>query len=104
MGMLFVEIGREVSPKDITHRYVKAAVTGIIDNKFVVVIKQDKTHEIVRVEDLVLNDKVYNSDDLKNKKGDLFNAVNQPKQGNDFDRFKNNLKQKTTDVLIKKAG
>lgn len=102
--MLFVELGREVSPRIAELRDNKAAITGIINNKFVVIIKQDKTSEVVRLKDLVLNEKVYSMDELKNGSADLFKPVEPKKKLTDFDRFKLNLEQKVVSELLKAKG
>lgn len=97
--MLFVELGREVSPIKLTERKHKAIITGIKDNKFVVVLKQDKSHEIIRLKDIVLNDKVY---DLENiEKSGFFKTEKEENKTNDFERFKINLRKRVEDELLK---
>merc|ERR1711976_186114 len=98
MGMLFVEIGREVAMRKLQHRDNKAVVTGIIDNKFIVIVKQDKTNEVIRVDDIVLCDKVHNVDSLE--KDGFFNVA-EKRITSDFDRYKMNLRTKIADELYR---
>lgn len=102
--MLFVELGREVSPKSIQHREIKAVITGIISNKFVVIMKQDSTSEVVRLRDIVLNDTVYSLEELKNKDHQFFKCVATKKTTSDFDRFKLKLEEKVVSELLKSKG
>lgn len=102
--MLFVELGREVSPRSLKHREHKAVITGIKDNKFVVIKKQDRSFEIVRLRDVVLNDKVYDLKEMENEDHEFFKRVEAPKKETDFDRFKSNLEKKIIDELVKARG
>jgi len=99
--MLFVELGREVSPLNINMRNNKAVITGIKDNKFVVILKQDKTYELVRLRDVVLNDKVYNLDELKNEGHEFFQMDAPQKKSTDFERFVLSLRKRVEDELVK---
>merc|ERR1712235_26175 len=84
MGMLFVEVGRVVRPRDLSMRNHKAVIADIIDNKFIVVIKQDKTREVIRVDDIILENEVL---DVKNIKSDFY-KLQENKKSTDFERFK----------------
>lgn len=98
--MLFVELGREVSPLNLKCRGHKAVITGIKDNKFVVVLKQDKTYEVVRLKDVVLNDKVYDLEELKDQSHEFFNSIPVEKIGSDFERFIIKLKSKVEKEVL----
>lgn len=98
--MLFVELGREVSPLNIKLREHKAVITGIKDNKFVVVLKQDRSHEVVRLKDVVLNDKVYDLEELNNGSHEFFNAKTSQEESSDFDRFKLALEKRIIDEMV----
>lgn len=98
--MLFVEIGREVLPRNIALRNNKAVITGIKDNQFVVIMKQDKTFELVRICDIVLSDKVYTEDELKNDSCEFFKKASESKKMNDFERFKIQLEKRVVEELI----
>ena len=102
--MLFVELGREVSPRNIAFRDEKAVITGIIDNKFVVIMKTDSTSEVIRLKDIVLNDKVYSLDELKNKGHDFFKVKSVKKSTTDFERFKQRLEEQVVAELLKAKG
>jgi len=102
--MLFVELGREVSPRSLKSRGFKAVITGIKDDKFVVVQKQDMSFEMVRLADVVLNDKVYNLDEMKSPNHEFFKKVEAAKEDNDFDRFKTNLEKRIVSELVKSKG
>lgn len=78
-----------------------AVITGIIDGKFVVVMKQDKNSEVVRVEDIVLGEKVYNLEQLD--KSDFYNNTNS-EQLSDFERYKLNLKKQVVERLLQEQG
>ena len=97
--MLFVELGREVSPLNLNMRKHKAVITGIKDNKFVVILKQDRTHEVIRLKDIVLNDKVYDLESIE--KSDFFKVEKEEKKYNDFERFKVNLAFKVGEEVLK---
>lgn len=99
--MLFVELGREVSPRSLKHRELKAVITGIKDERFVVVQKQDRSFEVVRLKDVVLNDKVYDLNELKDPSHEFFRKVETAKKYNDFDRFKMDLERRVVEELIK---
>lgn len=101
--MLFVELGREVSPRCIKNRHFKAVITGIINNKFVVVLKQDKTSEVVRLKDVVLNEPVYDLEELK-EGHEFFRIEKKEKKSSDFDRFKAELENRIVEELIKAKG
>ncbi|ORD97230.1 hypothetical protein HERIO_882 [Hepatospora eriocheir] len=98
--MLYVEIGRLVAARNLKDRHNKAIITGIIDNVFFVVFKQDKTYEIVRANDIVLEDKVYDLKDLENDNCEFYNLSN-VRQTNDFDRF---IERKTKEIGDKIAA
>jgi hypothetical protein len=102
--MFFVELGREVSPRLLDNRQNKAVITGILNNKFVVILKKDSTSEVVRLRDIVLNETVYNLEDLKNKNNAFFKAENKQVEASDFDRFKLNLEEKIVSELLKSKG
>ncbi|ELA41468.1 uncharacterized protein VICG_01452 [Vittaforma corneae ATCC 50505] len=102
--MLFVELGREVSPRSLKLRSVKAVITGIKDEKFVVIQKQDRSFEVVRLKDIVLNDKVYDLNELKDPNHEFFKQVETAKKCNDFDRFKMDLEKRVIEELIKAKG
>jgi hypothetical protein len=102
--MLFVELGREVSPRNIAFREHRAVIIGIINNKFVVVMKVDGTSEVIRLRDIVLNDKVYSLDELKNKNHEFFKVESKKKSTTDFDRFKQRLEEKVVSELLKNKG
>lgn len=102
--MLFVELGREVSPKNINFREHKAVITGIINNKFVVIMKADGSNEVIRLRDVVLNDTVYTLDELKNKNHKFFQATSKKNTTTDFDRFKQNLQEQVVSELLKAKG
>ena len=99
--MLFVEIGREVAMRELENREHKAVVTGIIDNKFIVILKKDKQSEVIRVDDIVLCDKVY---DLNNLESEGFFKVEEKKVETDFDRYKQTLRQRITEKLLEETG
>lgn len=84
-----------------TKRNCMAVITGIIDGKFVVVMKQDKNSEVVRVEDIVLGEKVYNLEQLD--KSDFYNNTNS-EQLSDFERYKLNLKKQVVERLLQEQG
>lgn len=99
--MLFVELGREVSPLNTKLREHKAVITGIKDNRFVVVLKQDRSHEVVRLKDIVLNDKVYDLEELKNESHEFFKTKASQECSSDFDRFKLALGRRIIDEMLK---
>lgn len=99
--MLFVELGREVSPLNVEMREHKAVITGIKDNKFAVVLKQDGSHEVVRLKDVVLNDKVYDLEELKDKNHEFFKVKESQDKSSDFDRFKLALEKRVIDEMIR---
>ncbi|EED41521.1 hypothetical protein EBI_26964, partial [Enterocytozoon bieneusi H348] len=78
-----------------------AVITGIIDGKFVVIMKQDRSNEVVRVEDIVLGEKVYDLEQLE--KSDFYNSTNN-EQLSDFDRYKLNLRKQVVDRLLREQG
>lgn len=78
-----------------------AVITGIIDGKFVVIMKQDRSNEVVRVEDIVLGEKVYDLEQLE--KSDFYNSTNN-EQLSDFDRYKLNLRKQVIDRLLQEQG
>ncbi|EED43348.1 hypothetical protein EBI_26672, partial [Enterocytozoon bieneusi H348] len=78
-----------------------AVITGIIDGKFVVIMKQDRSNEVVRVEDIVLGEKVYDLEQLE--KSDFYNSTNN-EQLSDFDRYKLNLRKQVIDRLLREQG
>lgn len=96
--MLFVELGREVSPLNKEFRSHKAVITGIKDSKMVIIQKQDKSFEIVRLKDLVLNDKVYDLATLADS--GFFAPIPAETKSNDFERFKIRLTKQVEDELI----
>ena len=98
LPMLFVEVGRQVFMRSMAKRNYMAVITGIIDGKFVVIMKQDRSNEVVRVEDIVLGEKVY---DLE--KSDFYNSTNN-EQLSDFDRYKLNLRKQVVDRLLREQG
>lgn len=102
--MLFVELGREVSPRSLKIREHKAIITGIKDEKFVIIQKQDKSFEVVRLKDIVLNDKVYDLNEIKNPNHEFFKKVEAPKKANDFDRFKSDLEKRVINEVLKTKG
>ncbi|OQS54277.1 hypothetical protein EHP00_2068 [Ecytonucleospora hepatopenaei] len=125
--MLFVQLGREVAMRQLKHRDEKGVITGIIDNKFVVIVKQDRSSEVVRVDDFVLNDKVYsfesssvsNTNDNDNNSNitvdtgkriiktleseGFFNKNNTVKKEemSDFERYKITIRDKVAEKIIK---
>lgn len=102
--MNFVQIGREVEPRLKTNRHHKAVITGIKDNKFVVIMKQDRSYEIVRLNDVVLTDNVYSMEDLKSNSCAFFKTVEAPKKSSDFERFKSGLESRIVAEMIKEKG
>jgi hypothetical protein len=102
--MLFVELGREVSPRSLKHREFKAVITGIKDEKFVVIQKQDRSFEVIRLKDVVLNDKVYDLNELKDANHEFFKKVETAKKENDFDRFKIDLEKRVANEILKSKG
>lgn len=102
--MLFVELGREVSPRSLKHRDAKGVITGIKDDKFVVIQKQDKSFELVRLKDIVLNEKVYDLEELKSGDHEFFKKVETAKKNSDFDRFKAGLEKRVIEELVKAKG
>ena len=96
--MLFVEVGRQVFMRSMAKRNYMA---GIIDGKFVVIMKQDRSNEVVRVEDIVLGEKVYDLEQLE--KSDFYNSTNS-EQLSDFDRYKLNLRKQVIDRLLREQG
>lgn len=98
--MKFVQLGREVLPREIELRHHKAVIVGIKNDKFVVILKQDHTREIVRLEDVVLSDKVYNMDELKDESCEFFKIEEPAKPMNDFERFKEELRMETAKKMI----
>lgn len=99
--MLFVEVGRQVFMRSMAKRNYMAVITGIIDGKFVVIMKQDRSNEVVRVEDIVLGEKVYDLEQLE--KSDFYNSTNS-EQLSDFDRYKLNLRKQVVDRLLREQG
>ncbi|KAM0680978.1 hypothetical protein GINT2_000760 [Glugoides intestinalis] len=102
--MLFVELGREVSPKNINKRQFKGVITGIIDNKHVVIKKQDKSHEVVNLKEIVLNETVYELESLNDEKNSFFKLPEEEKKTNDFDRFKCTVEKRVVEELLKSKG
>lgn len=99
--MLFVELGREVSPLNLKHRHHKAVITGIKDSKFVVILKQDNTHEVIRLKDIVLNEKVYNLEELKDTNHEFFKKQEATEKSSDFTRFVLRLRNSIVEDVIK---
>lgn len=104
MDMRFVQLGREVTPRNAADRMHKAAIVGIKNDTFVVIQKQDRSREIVRIRDVVLTDRVYSMEDLKDSSCDLYKAVEEPKRTNDFDRYMINLREKIINEMIREKG
>lgn len=102
--MLFVELGREISPRNLKYRSFKAVITGIKDEKFVVALKQDKSYEVIRLRDVVLNDKVYDLNELKDTNHEFFKNVEVVKKSNDFERFKADLEKRITEEVLSSKG
>lgn len=102
--MLFVELGREVSPKNINKRQFKGIITGIIDKHHVVIKKQDKKYEVVGLKELVLNETVHDLESLNDEKNSFFKLPEQAKSTTDFDRFKCNIEKRVVEDLLKSKG
>lgn len=98
--MLFVKVGREVAMRALECREHKAVITDIVDNKFIVIVKQDGEKELVRVDDIVLCENVY---DVNNLKASNFFKMAEKKETTDFDRYKATLKEKVTQKLLKES-
>ncbi|ORD94158.1 hypothetical protein ECANGB1_1080 [Enterospora canceri] len=98
--MKFIEIGREVAMRRLDQRDHRAVVTGIIDNKFIVVQKQDRSNEVIRVDDIVLCDRVYEVDGLE---AAGFYNEEKKEELNDFERYKRNLTVSITEELLRKS-
>ncbi len=100
--MLFIEVGREVTTRNLKTRNNKAVIKDIIDNTFVVIMKQDKSNEVVTVKDLVLNDRVYSLEELSDDSCSFYKQE-ELKSTNDFERFVNSLESRVTnEILCKK--
>lgn len=100
--MKFVQIGREVFPRLLKERVNnRAVITDIKNDLFVIIMKQDKSKEIVRVKDIVLTDKVYTKEELENDDCSFYKMESVPKPTTDFDRFVANLRKKVIDELVK---
>lgn len=102
--MLMVQLGREVLPRNKADRRHKAVVVGIKNYKFVVIMKQDKSKEIVRTCDIVLSEKVYDMEDLNNSNCDFYTIEKAAEPTTDFDRFLTNLRTKVANEVIKEKG
>ncbi|KAL6120317.1 hypothetical protein NUSPORA_02967 [Nucleospora cyclopteri] len=99
--MNFVEKGRVVFPRELIKRHQKAVVTDIIDNKFIVILHQNNTHEIVRVDDIVLGDEVLSIEKLEESN---FYKVSEEKKTSDFERFKEKLREKVASKLLEESS
>lgn len=102
--MKFIQIGREVVPRIASLRSHKAVIVGVKDETFVVIMKQDKSREIVRTMDIVLTDKVYTREELDSASCEFYKAAEAPEETNDFDRFIAGLKNKIIKEMIKEEG
>ncbi|KAI4293229.1 hypothetical protein PAPHI01_2503 [Pancytospora philotis] len=104
MSMLYVQLGREVAPRRLVDRMHKAVIVGIKNYKFVVIMKQDKTKEIVRVRDIVLVDRVYDMEDLSKSTCEFYTVEKPAPKTNDFDRYLSNLRTKIVNEMVKEKG
>ncbi|KAI5149161.1 hypothetical protein ENBRE01_0735 [Enteropsectra breve] len=102
--MIDVCYGREVSPRNIEQREHKAIITGIKSDKFVVIKKQDKTFELIRLEDVILNDKVYTEEEINNENSEFYSAKNDKKAASDFEKFKADLEKQVIQDMLKEKG
>jgi len=102
--MKFVQIGREVVPRELSKRQHKAVITGIKNEKFIVIMKQDKTYEYLRTEDVVLTDNVYTEEELKSSSCKFYKLEEEKMQPNDFERFKMGLEKRIAEDLLREKG
>ncbi|KAI5169820.1 hypothetical protein PAEPH01_1025 [Pancytospora epiphaga] len=102
--MLFVQLGREVVPRDSALRKHRAVIVGIKDDKFVVIQKQDKTKEMIRLKDVVLVDKVYDLEELNSASCDFYKVEEEASATNDFERFVISLQERVARDIIKEKG
>lgn len=102
--MKFVQLGREVRPLIVEHRHHKGAIIGIKDDKFVVVLKQDGSRELVRLKDVVLGEAVYDLADLRNGCGVFFEKEAEPAVMNDFERFQHRLQERIKAEMLQERG
>lgn len=102
--MRFVQLGREVLPRNTADRMHKAAIVGIKNEMFVVIQKQDRSREIVRIKDVVLTDKVYDMDDLSSSSCELYRPAEEAKKTSDFDRYMISLRERIISEMVKEKG
>jgi hypothetical protein len=93
--MQCIELGREVVPRELEKRGHKGVIVGIKNEKFVIIVKQDKKHEMVRVQDIVLRDRIYNIEEIEDGSSEFFSIDRKDEEiFGDFERYKNNLKKR----------
>ena len=102
--MKFVQFGREVMPRLKTQRTEKAVIVDIKDDVFVIIMKQDKTREIVRVKDLVLTDRVYTEEELADNKNEFYQRAAIQTPSSDFDRHVESMRSRIAADLLKEKG
>lgn len=102
--MRFVQIGREVVPRLLSNRTEKGIIVDIKSDIFVIVMKQDKSREIVRLKDLKLTDRVYSREEMADDGCEFYRVPEAPAQTSDFDRFIDSLKSKIAADLIRENG
>lgn len=101
--MKFVQIGREVVPRLLSQRKNnKAVITSIKNGLFVIIMKQDRSKEIVSLKDVVLTDKVYTREELENPNNSFYNVIKDSEDAatTDFDRFIVNLRKDVINKLV----
>lgn len=103
--MKYIELGRLVAPVIKTDRTFKAIIIGIIDSTFVVLKKPNNQNEIAPVSSFVLLDEVYDIKEMSNDKIlELLQNKEEKKPSNDFERFKNSLKEEVKKSILKEKG
>ena len=102
--MLFIQIGREVVPRLVSNRTCKAVIVGIKNEALVVIMKQDKSRELVRVKDIVLTENVYSAEDLSSPSCGFFKVAEAPKKTNDFDRYMVGLRARVAEEVAREKG
>lgn len=104
MSMLFIQLGREVVPRSLAARANRAVIVGIKNEKFVIIQKQDGSREMVRTNDFVMTENVYDLEDITSNNCDFNNVPAPAAKTNDFDRYMSRLRSKVVSELLEEEG
>jgi len=84
---------------------MKAIIIGIIDSTFVVLKKSNGENEVAPISSFILLDEVHDIKGLTSERiVELIQPKDQKKKSNDFERFKEKLKEDVKNSILKEKG